>query len=291
MTIVFSIPGNEVLANSIATTANYTTGKAIIRTFPDQESYVRLISKVTGQKVIIVCSLDRPNDKIMPLLFLAKTAKEMGAQEVTLIAPYLGYMRQDKRFHEGEAISSKIFAEIISKYLDYIVTIDPHLHRYKTLSEIYSISTTVLSATNKISEWIKTNIENPILIGPDQESGQWISSIAEKIDVPFRILRKIRHGDSEVEVSVPQLQEYQNHNPVLVDDIISTGRTMIETVTHLNNLNMKATTCIGVHGVFASRAFEQLQQAGVAQIVTCNTISHPSNAIDISGLIIDCLKD
>jgi len=119
--------------------------------------------------LFLVCTLARPNEKILPLIFAAETARELGARRVGLVAPYLCYMRQDRRFQTGEAVTSRPFATLISRACDWLVTIDPHLHRYKALSEIYTIPARALHAGAAIAGWIKNNIENPFLIGPDEK--------------------------------------------------------------------------------------------------------------------------
>ena len=283
--IIFAIPGNEVLGNSLMKLLNAEPGEVIVRHFPDGETYVKVISNVYGKEAIIVCSLYQPDDKILPLYFLAKTLKELGASPVTLIAPYLAYMRQDKRFTDGECISSELFAKLLSSFVDKIITIDPHLHRRSSLDEIYSIHTSVLHASHLVSKWINENIHQPVLIGPDSESEQWVSKVAASANVPYIILEKIRNGDTNVKVSVPQVEKYKKYIPVLIDDIISTGNTMIETIGHLKKAGMKPPVCIGTHAVFAARAYEKLIKAGAEKVVTCNTIAHPSNAIYIDELL------
>jgi ribose-phosphate pyrophosphokinase len=201
-----------------------------------------------------------------------------------LITPYLAYMRQDKRFKPGEGITSEYFAQLISQFAETIITVDPHLHRRSSLAEIYAIPATVVHAANHISEWIKNNVDNPVLIGPDSESEQWVSEVAKNANAPFIVLEKIRHGDKDVEVSVPHLAKYKSHTPVLVDDIISTARTMIETVGHLKRAGMKPPICIGVHAVFSGNAYKDILNAGAEKAITCNTIQHESNGIDISDM-------
>lgn len=286
-TILFSLPGNEQLTERLAKQLNAEIGDAIIRQFPDGETYVQIKSNVREKKVVLVCSLHQPDSKLLPLYFLSKTAKDLGAKCTCLIAPYLGYMRQDKRFHPGEAITSEYFGGFISQFAESLVTIDPHLHRRKSLTEIYNIPCKVEHASNHISDWIKNNIEQPVLIGPDMESEQWVSEVAKRAGTSFIVLEKIRHGDKDVEVSIPNVNKYQNHTPVLVDDIISTAQTMIETVKHLKYAGMKAPVCIGVHAVFAGNAYQDLKNSLVSDIVTCNTIPHESNAIDISDILVN----
>lgn len=284
-TIFFALPGNEILTQKIARQLHAETGEAIIRKFPDGETYVRIKSGVKGKRVVLVCTLHQPDEKLLSLYFLSQTAKSLGAACTCLIAPYLAYMRQDKRFHPGEAVTSDYFGLLISQFAETLVTIDPHLHRRNSLSEVYQIPCRVAHAASSISAWIKDNIKNPVLIGPDSESEQWVSQVAKNAGAPFLVLEKIRQGDNEVEVSVPNLEGYKNHTPVLVDDIISTARTMIETVGHLNRAGMIAPVCIGVHGVFAGNAYRELKNAGTAGIITCNTIPHESNRIDISDVL------
>src|SRR5690606_14279668 len=134
---------------------------------------------------------------------------------------------------------SAYFAKLISGFADSLTTIDPHLHRRSSLSEIYSVPNKVIHAASHISEWIKRKVDRPVLIGPDSESEQWVSQVALNANAPFIVLEKIRHCDKDVEVSVPDVDNYKNHTPVLVDDIISTAKTMIETVGHLKRAGMR----------------------------------------------------
>lgn len=290
MAIIFAFPGYEKIAKTIALQINANEGIITFRRFPDGESCVKIGNNIQNQEVIAVCGLDNPDTKAMSLIFFAATAKELGAQKIGLITPYLGYMRQDIRFHEGEAVTSNIFAKFLSNYFDWLITVDPHLHRHKSLDEIYSLQGIVVHATNIIAEWIKSNVTQPVLIGPDEESEQWVADVAKKAVAPFTVLKKIRHGDKDVEVSVPEVEKYKNHIPVLVDDIISTARTMIETIKHLKTSGMKPAVCIGIHAVFASGAYEDLLNSGIDRIITCNTILHPSNNIDVSNIIAAAYK-
>src|SRR6185312_125634 len=283
--IYFSLPSNEELTKTLAQKSKAEVGKVEIRYFPDKETYIRVLSDVKQKHVVLVCTLHQPDDKLLPLYFLSQTIKLLGATSVNLISPYLAYMRQDKVFNEGEGVTSTYFDKLISSFADSLITIDPHLHRRSSLNEIYTIPTKVAHAANHISAWIKKNISNPVLIGPDEESEQWVADVAKNADAYFTVLKKIRHGDNDVEVSVPHIEKYKTCTPVLVDDIISTGRTMIETINHLKQAGMKAPICIGVHAVFADNAYKNIQDAGAVRIVTCNTIPHLSNQIDISDLL------
>lgn len=283
--IIIPFPGNEKLAAGIAGILHIVQGEFSTRSFPDGESYIRLLSDIKGKEVIIICSLYHPDEKILPLYFLSKLLKDSGALRVKLVSPYLGYMRQDKQFNPGEAITSEYFASFVSQFADELITIDPHLHRRISMDEIYSIPCKVLHASGLISQWIKENVKDPVLVGPDSESKQWVSEVAREANAPYIVLEKIRHGDRDVEVSAPGMERYKTHTPVLIDDIISTARTMIQAAKLLADAGMKAPVCIGVHAVFAGDAYEELKKAGAAKIVTCNTIPHISNGIDTKWII------
>ncbi|KTC81252.1 MULTISPECIES: ribose-phosphate pyrophosphokinase [Legionella] len=285
--ILFSLFDASEISRRLKEALQVEVGDVTLHRFPDTEWYVKINSEVKNRSLIVVDSLNRPDGKILPLLFFAKTAKELGAKKIGLIAPYLPYLRQDIRFHQGEGITSRYFAELLSTSFDWLMTIDPHLHRYNSLDEVYSIPTFVLHATSNISRWITSHINKPVLIGPDMESQQWVADIAEKGDFPYVILEKKRRGDKEVVISVPTVPTLQSSTPVLVDDIISTARTMIVTVKHLQDLGVKSVTCIGVHALFAEDAYSLLSEMEGTQIITCNTVSHITNTIDVSDLIVE----
>ncbi|MBS0290832.1 MAG: ribose-phosphate pyrophosphokinase [Proteobacteria bacterium] len=284
-TLIFTLYSSSTFSQNIVKQVPCKPGSIEIRSFPDDESYIKINSDVKNQRVIFIATLDRPNDKLVPLIFAAETARALGASEIGLIAPYLAYMRQDKQFEEGEGITSKFCGKMLSNYFNWILTIDPHLHRYHSLNEIYSIPSHVLHATIQISNWIMSNIPDCLIIGPDQESAQWVTEIAKMVQAPFVILEKRRKGDKEVEISMPSIDKYKNLTPVVLDDIVSTAKTMIETVKLLKNLKMKSPICIAVHAVFAEDAYSELMNSGVAKIATCNTIEHPSNMIDVGEAV------
>lgn len=288
-THILALPGNETLADALSDRLDASLAQYDLRNFPDGETYVRIDTPVAECSVVFLCTLHRPDDKLVPLTFLAGAARELGASRIGLVSPYLAYMRQDRQFQKGEGITSAYFAELLSGWFDWIVTVDPHLHRRSSLSEIYTIPAKALHAAPLVSNWIRENVEQPVLIGPDAESIQWVRAVADDAAAPYLVLEKIRYGDREVEVSVPDVARWRQHTPVLVDDIISTARTMIETVSHLRSNDLRPPICVGVHGVFAGGAHAALLAAGAANIVTCNTIPHATNAIDVSGLLAEAI--
>lgn len=189
MRLILPLPGNETFARHLAEAGRWELGEIETRHFPDGETYVRILSDVADRRVDFVCTLARPDDGFLRLVFAADAARSLGAREVTLIAPYLAYMRQDRRFLTGEAVTSKTFARLVSSTFDRLVTVDPHLHRYPALSALYTIPTETLHAAPLLANWIAAEVEKPFIIGPDEESNQWVSAIAARIGAPYTVLR------------------------------------------------------------------------------------------------------
>lgn len=287
--LLIPMPGNETAARVLAQPLDAAVGQLALRSFPDGEIYLRFDSALHGQTAAIVCTLDHPNDKILSLLFAAATARELGAAKIGLVAPYLAYMRQDRRFKPGEAVTSREIARLLSETFDWLVTIDPHLHRYGSLNEIYSIPSKVVHATPFISQWTKANILNALIIGPDSESEQWVSMVAKDAGAPYTVLEKTRRGDRNVEISIKNLADLGGRTPVLVDDIISTGHTMLEAIRLLKTRDGPAPVCLAIHGLFADDAYEAMIGAG-ARVITCNTVPHPSNAVDVHSAMHDAIR-
>lgn len=284
MRVLLPMPGNEAMAASLAARSSAELGLLETRRFPDQESYVRIASDVRGKVVDMVCSLARPDDQFLGLVFAARTAREMGATAVNLVAPYLAYMRQDKRFREGEAISSIHFANLLSQTFDSLVTVDPHLHRRKDLGEIFSIPTRVEHAAPLLAEWIRANVERPLVIGPDSESEQWVSAVAQHAGAPHVVLSKQRSGDRQVEITIPSLDQWKDRRPVLIDDIVSSGRTMIEAAGQLTSRGFSKPYCLAVHALFADNSYAQLM--GLSErVITADTVPHPSNGLSVVELV------
>ncbi len=288
--LLIPLPGNEPLANALATALGYDVGTLELRSFPDGESYLRFLTNPEQRSVALVSTLDHPNDKMLPLLFAAATARELKAAKVGLISPYLAYMRQDHRFKAGEAVTSRQIARLLSQAFDWLVTVDPHLHRYGSLTDIYTIATQVVHAAPLISQWIRAHVPAAIVIGPDSESEQWVAAVAQEAAAPYTVLDKVRRGDRDVEITLKDLSAWRGRTPVLVDDIISSGRTMIEAVRLLTGAGWPPPVVIAVHGLFADGSEVVLEQAG-ARLVTSNSVPHRTNAIDIAPILVRAIGE
>ena len=226
--LLVPLPGNEARARRLATSLAAEVAEVEIRRFPDAESYARLDTDARGAVVVVVASLDRPDEKIAPLLFAAAAARERGAKRVVLAAPYLAYMRQDASFRPGEAVTARVFASWISGAFDAVVAVDPHLHRLESLDELYRVPAIAVSAAPAIAAFVRAHVASPLIVGPDAESGRWVGAVAEAIGCPAVVLEKTRHGDRDVSIGGAEgIGMWRGRVPVLLDDIVSTGRTMI----------------------------------------------------------------
>ncbi|MGE0853741.1 MAG: ribose-phosphate pyrophosphokinase [Hyphomicrobiaceae bacterium] len=286
--IILALPGNDAIARSLADAGVGELGGIESRHFPDGETYVRLASDVAGKGALLVSTLARPDEGFLQLIFVADAARSLGASKVTLIAPYLAYMRQDRRFRSGEAVTSRTFARLLSSSFDRLVTVDPHLHRYAALSALYDIPALTLHAAPLLADWIMASIAKPLVIGPDEESEQWVSAIAARIGAPHAVLRKVRHGDRDVDIELPDLSQWNGLQPVLVDDIASSGNTLIEAARQLPLQGFARPDVAVVHGIFAGDSFERLTPL-CGRIVSTDAVSHPSNAIGLAPLIADAI--
>ncbi len=289
--LLFDLGAHPGLSARLQALLGAERGELELRRFPDGECYLRLDTSPEDRAVILLCPLDRPDQRTLPMLFAAATCRELGAARVGLAAPYLAYMRQDIRFRPGEAVTSRTYASMLSEALDWLVTVDPHLHRYGSLGEIYRLPARSIAAAPALATWLRTEVEHPVLIGPDAESAQWVAEVAARIGAPWLVLEKARRGDRDVAVTVPDLDGHAGCTPVLLDDIVSTGGTMAAALAHLRQQGYAAPVCALVHAVFADEAEAKLRAAGAARIVSCNTVVHATNAVCVAELMADGIRD
>lgn len=288
-TIVVGGSNSKKLAKSVAKRIKAEYSELFQDRFPDGELRIRFMDDVKGKHVVLIDGLlPQPNEHLMAAVFAIHTAKDLGAKKVTFVAPYLAYMRQDKRFHDGECVSAHVMARLLSE-ADHVLAIDPHLHRIKRLQDIFSTKADSLTADPVFADYLKKTHPNAIIMGPDGESSQWAKTIADRIGLESVILSKKRYTATKVRTIIHAPPEhFRGRDVVIVDDIISTGNTMIEPIKQLKAFGAKKITCVAVHGVFALNALQRLRKLG-ANVISTNTIDNPVSKIDIAPLIADAL--
>lgn len=292
--VMLAFPDDRALAAAVAARLAMPMGRLHWRHFPDGESLVAIDEDLASREVVLFATQRDPDRKALPLRFAARTAREFGARRVGLVSPYLAYMRQDARFHPGETVSARWFAEFLQESVDWLVTVDPHLHRTPRLDLLFDIPAIHVSAAPLLAAWIRREVPRPALLGPDSESAQWVTAVASAAAAPYQVLRKIRTGDREVEISLPDIDALRGRTPVVVDDIVSSGNTMLATLAHLRALGLPPAVCVAIHAVFADGAYEALRAAGAARIVSTDSIAHSSNGIGlaapIAAAVDECLR-
>ncbi len=288
--MIISCSHGKHLGHLIAKKLGKMHSRLIVDKFPDDELRIRFNNSVSDKNIVLIQSFYKNiSDCIVEVIFAARTAKELGAKKVILVAPYFPYLRQDKRFHKGESVSQSVIAGLMDKYFDAVYIMDPHLHRKNKLEHIFKIKSVKLTANSLIADYIKQHIKNPVIIGPDEESYKWAKSVAEYLGVESIILKKKRYSSYHVKVKFNKKINLKNKNVVIVDDIISTGHTILETSKILKKLGAKNIYCICVHGIFAGNALNKLKKAKI-KVISTNTIPNKAAKIDVGGIIVDSLN-
>ena len=256
--------------------------------FPDGELKLRLPEPLP-QRVVLLRTLAQPNEKLLELLLVAQTARGLGAEHLTLLAPYLAYMRQDIAFQPGEAISQRIVGQFLATLFDAVITVDPHLHRVATLHEALPASNTlVLSGAPLLSDLIAAHRSAALLVGPDEESAQWVAQAAARHGLEYAVCRKLRHGDRSVHIELPHCKLAGRH-VVLLDDVASTGHTLAEAAALLLAAGAASVDVAVTHALFDAGALALLMAAGVSQIWSTDCIEHSSNAVSMAPVLASAL--
>lgn len=279
--------------SAIAQRAADATGLALAvierHRFPDGELRLRLPDPLPP-RVVVWRGLHQPNEKLVELLLAARTARQLGAQHLTLVTPYLAYMRQDMAFNPGEAVSQRIVGAFLASLFDAVITVDPHLHRVATLEEAIPVDqATVLSGAPLLADHIAAQHSDVLLIGPDEESQQWVAQAAQRHGWASGVCRKTRHGDREVDIELPALA-LAGRAVVLMDDVASSGHTAAQAARALLQAGAASVDVAVTHALFAQGAVALLRQAGVGQVWSTDTIPHASNAVSIVPAVADALR-
>lgn len=281
--ILLPFPGMGPMARAMAQHGGGRVMPLDLHHFADGEALVTLPAGLEGADVALVASLRDPDRLALPLRFAAATARDMGATRVGLVAPYLAYMRQDRRFRPGQAVSAQLFAGFLAESFDWLVTVDPHLHRIARLEDVFPMPALRVVAAPHVAEWIARNMPAATVLGPDSESRQWVAEVAGLAGRPYEVLHKVRTGDRDVRVSLPGGVDLRGRDVVILDDIAASGATMVQAVEKVLAQGAHAPVCVLIHAVFAEGAVAAIRAAGAARIVTTDTIPHNTNAISVAA--------
>jgi ribose-phosphate pyrophosphokinase len=288
-TLVLGFPEYAEQGRRLAVAAGLDYAEVGIHRFPDGESRVRLPQRLPP-RIIFCRSLHRPNDKLIELALAARTARELGAGEITLVAPYLCYMRQDKAFAPGEAVSQRIVGTLLADWIDALVTVDPHLHRVRRLDEAVPVRRArCLSAAPLMADFLAGAAEDSLLVGPDSESRQWVEAIATSQGLDWCVGEKERLGDREVSIRLPEA-DCRGRDVIIVDDVASTGRTLESAARQLASASPRSISVLVTHALFLEGAPKRLRAAGAGDIWSTDSIPHPTNRLELAPLLAAALE-
>ncbi len=256
--------------------------------FPDGESLVR-IATPPGRHAVLVSPLDEPNPKLVETMLAADALRRAGARRITLVAPYLPYMRQDKVFEPGEPVSQRVMGAMLARWFDGLITVEPHLHRVRRLADAVPCRRAeAVSAAPAIADWVARNARGALVVGPDAESRRWTLAIARRAGLRAALGHKRRIGDRRVKIRFMKLPAARR--AVIVDDIASSGATLAAAARELRRCGIRTVDAVVVHAIFAPGALAAIRRAGVRRIVSCDTIPDPTNAIRCAPLIAAALE-
>ena len=290
MTSLHYFEAETEAANRLALLLDISSHSIKVHPFPDGESMVQIT--LGSSNAIIYASLDDPDTKLIQLAFAASALRDSGVKRIVLVAPYLCYMRQDKAFHAGEAISQRVIAAFLSSHFDRIVTVDPHLHRVHNLQDIFlGCQADSLIATGPISQVLKQEDHGSgvVLVGPDSEAEQWVKSIADEIKAPYVLGEKIRKGDRSVSIELPHCSGIKGAHAIIVDDVIASGGTIIQCVESLVEQEVTSIEVIATHILCSDDDLKRIEQAGVSQVRSTDSVEHETNIIQLAPLLADAL--
>ena len=270
--IILPMPGCERFGR-IGLSPEVAVGAVEVHRFPDGEVRVRLAGAVDGEEVILVAALDRPDEKILPVLFAAATARELGAAWVGLVRP-LPTSGRTAAFIRAKVSARRQFAELLSRPVDWLVTVDPHLAPDHRLSDLFDIPAEAVRAAPLLAEWIREHVEAPLRSRPRRGEPPVGGVHRPPGGRALRRLPQAPDGRPAGRDRAAGPGGLRRPPSVLVDDMIASAGTMAAAVRALRAAGWPAPTCLAVHAVFADGAREALRAAGPAAVATCDTIAH-----------------
>jgi len=281
--IVIGGSASEKIAKELSVELKASLAKIIIKRFPDTELYVRILDDIINEHVIIV-QTTFPDEKILELILLQDAVKEAGAKKITVIIPYFGYARQDKKFVNGEPISAKAIAKIISINADNIITVDPHK---EYILDFFTTKAKSCSAVPDLANYLK-NRNVDMVLAPDKGALERAKTASKIIGCEFDYMEKKRIDGNTVEIK-PKNLNVRNQTVAIIDDIVSTGGTMAKSIEELKQHGAKKIFVACTHGLFAGEAINKLKNAGCDEIISTDTIQNKYSKVKIAPCLINMI--
>lgn len=288
--VLHYFPDGEGPAQALAQALDIPARAIALRHFPEGDSLVRVAE--AGARALVFRTLNDPNSKLVELFLAASALRDGGAGHVTLVAPYLGYMRQDKAFAPGEAVSQKVIGSLLAHAFDALVTVDPHLHRTPSLDLVMPGRQTVnVSASAVLAAALETLVSrDTVLVGPDAESRPWVAAIAAPLGLEMLVGEKVRRGDRAVVLRVPDAARAAGRPVLLVDDMISSGGTLIACAEALRAAGARSVAAAVTHCLSSADDLARLAAAGIAPLLATDSVAGPAARISLAPALAAAIR-
>jgi len=276
---------SENLAKELSKKIKANLVKSEIRVFPDGESKITLIGKISKKKSIVLQSIYPPVDtNLVQVLSLITKAKE-NSSEVIAVIPYMGYARQDREFLPGEIVTMKVLGKLFkSAGASKIIVVD--IHSSIGLKHFSIKTKNVTAIPDLVGFFKKLSLKNPLVVSPDQGGKERAKEFAKEFNSDYIALEKTRDRKTgKVKIKTKNLEEVENRDLILVDDIISTGGSIIKATQFLKKQKCKRIYVACTHALLMNDAEKKIKKAGVTSIISTNTIPGKTSKVDISKTI------
>jgi len=278
---------SQKLAAKVAKDLDENLSPIETRRFPDGERYIRIKGEIPKEAVVIQSTGYPQDENLMELFLILKNLKSLGVERTRVVIPYFGYGRQERRFMSGEAVSAVIVAELLEAAgASEIYSINLH---EKNIKEFFNIPVHEISAMPLIANYIKETVDDPMIIGPDKGAHGFANEIAEILNCESDHLEKIRISPEKVETK-PKKLDVDGRNVVIIDDIISTGGTIVNATKILKDLGAKKVVVGCVHPVLVEDALLKIFAAGVDDVFSTDTLRSDVSTISVAQLVAGYLK-
>ncbi len=285
---VHGFPGDEGPVARLATALGVPSAIVDVKTFPDGET-LPTVPVTRATTVIVYRALNQPNTRLVPLLQAADAWRRAGVARLVLVAPYLAYLRQDAVFAPGQPLSRDLICRWLGGAFDRLVTVQAHLHRTASLTETLGIPATNIDIGGDLAALAGAG-ERLLIVGPDSESRPWVEAAAARLGADWTAFDKQRLGDREVRLSLDVTAKVAGRATLLLDDICSSGGTLVQAIHHLRQAGAASIDVAVAHALFDAEALGRLREAGARRIVSSDSIPHSTNALDLTGRLADVLR-
>ncbi len=294
---IFAGSSNKTLAKIVSEKSGIPLGKMDLGAFGDGEIDVWVEDKVNNSNVFIIQSSSQPiNNHIIELALIADALRRSGAHMITAVIPYFGYSRKEKQSRPGEPISAKVVADLItSTGINKVVALDLHAD---AIVGFFDVPVIYLSALEVLSKRLKEeNLIDPIVVSPDTGGVKRARNFASFLQAPLAVMEKHRAVEKRDTMEILSMSgEVKGDTAILIDDVISTGGTILENAKALKEKGVKKIIVCATHGVFAGNAIEKIEESPIDKVFITDSIENKTlnskiEIVSVADLIADALKE